>query len=288
MTVRNYEFAVLRVVPNVMRGERVNVGIAVFDADGNIGIHLDASKNRLCSFDPNLSAIKWDEWHTQVQQILASMPADSRSYWLAHGLHPVVADEKRGMFRADEESYEDNVQDLLRRLVSVPSREVRAQRRLSPQPAGLHAQWKGWFKAQHIMGKRLDDVANHQIVESYPVSADTNTFAEFAFKNGALHIMETLDLRHIDRLTQRQLNQAAFKSVVLDEAQELVRGGGRRIAVISATDYNAVRPAVRMVERMADDVIRMESTDDVSRLVRHIGRALHRTDQLDSTALIAQ
>lgn len=286
MTERNYEFTVLRIVPNAMRGERVNVGIAVFDADGTVSIKLDTNKNRLCSFDPNLSAINWDDWQAQARQTLAAIPAASRTYWLTHGLHPVVADEKRGVFRADRDSYEDRVDDLLRRLVATPAREVRAQRRVL-QRTGLHAQWKGWFKAQRIMGRGIEDMERNQIVESYPVSEETSTFAEFAFRNGALHIMETLDLRNIDHLTQRQLNTAAFKSIVLDEARPLVAGGGRRIAVISATDYDAVRPAIKMVERMADDVVMMESADDVARLVRQIGNALHRTDELDSARLLA-
>lgn len=285
MNQHNYRFTVLRAVPSLMRGERVNVGIAVFHPDGDVAVHVGITRNRSRSFDPRLGAIDWQVWQEQVHETLQELPLDSRKYWLMHGLSPIVADEEMGSFRVDGEmSYSDAVGDLLRRLVSVSVREHQPRLQVAQAPR-LKSQLKTWFKAQRIMGSSLDDLYNRRIVEAFPISDETDTVAEFAFMNGSVHVMETLDLRDISHLTQQQKNKAAFKSVVLHEARALPNVG-RRIAVVAATDYQTVRPVVRMVEHAADDMFHMESAEDVHRLVGYIGEALHQPSQLDARALV--
>ncbi|WP_250538673.1 MULTISPECIES: DUF3037 domain-containing protein [unclassified Caballeronia] len=283
-----YRFSVLRVIPNAMRGERINVGVAITHPNNRVTVHLGANTDRLKALDPNLTAIRWKTWQEQASDTLQSMPPEARKFWLMHGMRPVVSDEEEGCFRTSEhETFDEIVSDLLRRMVDLPERVIRATKTKQVHSARLHSQLKSWFKGRHIMGSNIDDMNRRCIVEDYPVSRETDTFAEFAFMNGAVHVIETLDLRNVEQLTQRQRNQAAFKSVVLDEARAVTGSSGRRIAVVSATNYEAVRPALRIVERTADDVISMESRQDVLRFANHISRSLHLPSELESESLLS-
>ncbi|KAF3999190.1 DUF3037 domain-containing protein [Glaciimonas immobilis] len=287
MKTTDYYFSVLRVVPNVMRGERVNVGLVVFHPGGHdVTIHLHIIKDRLRALDPNLSAIKWDAWAMQAKESLTAIPVENRVHFLQTAFSPITTDTQTGWFKAtSEEEVQDNIDGLLKRLVVSPQRVIRIENKGLPRTTKLQAELKNWFKAQKIMGKNMDDLSRSQIVSEYPVSLETDSYADFAFKNGALHVMETMDLRGVNYLSARLRNQAAFKSIVLDQAREVTQGGGQRIAVVSASDYSLVKPAIKMIERNADDVISMESQEDIDRLIRRLTEALHLTTQLSNPTL---
>ncbi|USE78867.1 DUF3037 domain-containing protein [Cupriavidus gilardii] len=283
MTQTDFKFSVLRVIPNAVRGERVNVGLSTVDPSSTVRIHLHVNRDRLRALDPNLTAIDWENWAEQAETLLNSLPESARTQWLCTGLAPVIADKEFGWFKASQDGYDTMVDQLLERLVLKP-RKVAERRKSGRQATHLQAQLRNWFKAEKIMGKSMDDLSRHRIVEEFPVSIETDSFADFAFKNGALHIMETLDLRHVDHLTARLRNQAAFKSVVLDQARDVV-GDGKCIAIVAATDYQAVKPALRMIERNADEVLSIDSPQDVERLATRLSEALHLPNLLVPPAL---
>lgn len=281
MNSSNHKFRVLRITPNLIRGERLNVGLLLMNPDGKCEVRLHIVRDRLAALDPNLTAISWESWAKHVMETINQLPQELVPAWLERGLNPVHADSHDGVFIASSAAeFEEQVQMLLERLVIRPTRQHRAPRSKGKQPTQLQAQFKNWFKGAQILGRSMEDISRHQIVQEYPVSLETDSFADFAFKNGALHILETLDLRGVDHLTARLRNQAAFKSIVLDQASAVTVGGGRRIAVVAATDYASVKPAIRLIERSADDLISMDSPNDVQRLVEHLTVSLHLSGQL--------
>jgi hypothetical protein len=283
MSTDNCHFSVLRLMPNSMRGERLNVGLVVFHPNQDVTVHLDVSQERLRSFDPNLAGINWDDWASQAVKILSDAPSDVRATLLKTAFGPITTDAELGWFRASNNvEVQDNVSSLLKRLVSRPVRLVKVGRTHSTRKTKLQTQLKNWFRVQKILGRSMNDLSNNQVVEEYPISIETDSFADFAFKNGALHIMETIDLRGVDHLTASLRNKAAFKSVVLDQAADVTGGGGQRIAIVAASNYAAIKPALKMIERNADDVVAVENHKDVDRLVRKLTEALHLTQMLPS------
>jgi len=138
----------------------------------------------------------------------------------------------------------------------------------------LTRQLKDWFKQAKVMGRNMDDLSHSRIVEQYPVSVESDVYADFAYKNGHLHVIETLDLRGADHMTPGLRNNAAFKSITLDMARDVV-GQGKRIGIVSASNYANVKSAVRLFERNADELYSLESTDDVQRLADFLASGLH-------------
>lgn len=136
---------------------------------------------------------------------------------------------------------------------------------------------RDWLRGAKAFSRKVDDIARGKVVANYPIDPAADLFADFAVLNGKLNAIETLDLRGVDRLTPSLRGDAAIKGITLDEARSRI--DGRRVVVLSATDYAVARPAIQMISRYADDVWDMHDPDARQQLAAFIAGALHR-DQL--------
>lgn len=80
-TARPFAYALLRVVPRVERGERINVGVALYCRQHDfleLRTHLDESRLHVLAPDLDLAAVR-----TQLQAIAAVVGGDPRAGALA-------------------------------------------------------------------------------------------------------------------------------------------------------------------------------------------------------------
>lgn len=277
MSTHTYPFAVLRVQPDPVRGESFNIGLVVF-VDGKVIASIDENSMRLRALDPDLAALPI--WATLQQDIegltngLASV--DTQHYLLKSMLAPVYADQKLGEITiGDGESIEDRIEQLMQRLIRRPQRTVHGSRSTRDgRESKLNLYLRDWFKRANIYSRKVTDISNHRVVSGYPIVANNDLYAEFALKNGVVHIIETLDFRGHEKVNATVHKEAALKSIVLDQARHTLDQGSKRIAVIAASDYSAMRPAIGIVTKYADDVIAMSSSQDKQRLADFIAMSL--------------
>lgn len=270
-------FTVLRVQPDRMRGESVNIGLVVFLPGGAVMARVEADMARLRALDANLPRLPiLQDLAQDIEARISALPTrDMQQLMLRDFYAPVRADEHLGSLEADTpEALEEHIEGMMNRLVRKPALTVRESAQRPRKPSKLDSQMKAWFKGAKLLGRHMDDLARHRIVESYPVAVDADAYADFAFKNGALHVIETLDLRGADHLTPGLRNTAAFKGVVLDMARDVV-GEGKRIGVVAAADYATMKGAVRLFERNADELFSLDSPADRQRLADLLARGLH-------------
>ena len=64
-----YYYVVLRLVPDAMRGELINIGIALFSKDGAARIITMATLNKLRAIDSSWDAKRLAEWSGNVQSL---------------------------------------------------------------------------------------------------------------------------------------------------------------------------------------------------------------------------
>lgn len=277
MSSQAYYFTVLRARPNPVRGESVNVGIAVLDPVG-VRLFLEPDIQRLKAFDRNLAALQWDDLRENAWLLFKHLDTiDSQHLALKTMIAPIYADERLGQFVADSAiEFDTQVTRLLDRLVRRPVRDTGIARAKRPSaPSKLNAQLRNWFKSAHIFSSNVADISKQRIVANFPVVATNDLYAEFALKNGVVHVIETLDLRGHDKVNAHVHKETAIKSIVLDQAGRALDKKSRRIAVVSASDYAAMRPAINIVNTYADDVITMASSQDKQRLADFIKMSLH-------------
>ena len=268
-------FTLLQIVPDQLRGEALNVGIVLHTETGP-DLRLRMLPNRLKALAPSYSRTNLEEWHQAWIATLQRFDrADQRWAWLKGAMAPLRLAETGGTISAESTSdLEAQVESLLERLV-MPPRSMVATVKPRMRRSGLNAQLTSWLRAQHLYSSKLQDLYTNRVVSGYPLSMAEELFAEFALKNGSIHVIETLDLRGHDSYTKSLRYEASHKALVLDLAQDELQKSSERIAVIAADDYATMKPAVSMLNRKASTVVSMDSASDRQWLADFVSKSLH-------------
>lgn len=272
-------FHVLQIVPDRVRGEVMNVGVALVTPQGP-DVRLRLLPSRLRALSPTLGrmdAQEWlDAWHAALARIDG---AELRWTWLRTAMAPLQVCEAVGTLHAENDAdLEMQVEAVLTRMV-MP---LKAERKLTtprPRRSRLNGQITAWLRQQQLYSRNMQDLTKNRVVSSYPLSLDEELFAEFALKNGVVHVMETLDLRGHDSYTKTLRNEASFKAMVLDLAEDSLPTS-QRIAVVAADNYGDMKPAFSLLNRKATHVVNMDSSQDRQWLADFVSEALHVTSLL--------
>lgn len=276
MTTSSFDYFVLRLTPDPLRGESLNVGVVAFPSNG-VRVIVRPDTRRIKALHPDLMGLNWETIETDIQTQLDNMAARNlQEFFIKTSLSPLSIESKPGSASiSDESNIDDTLNAIIQRLVDTPKRSVSPIRLASKKIASpLNSDLRRWFRNAKVFSSNVSDIVNHRVVPNYPVDIESSLFAAFALQNGSLHIMETLDFRGVTKLNKSHFGEAAMKSVILDQAKQLDHSG-KRIAVIAADDYGTVKSAVHMVRDYSDDVIEYASESDRQRLADFIAGALH-------------
>ena len=270
-------YLLLRAVPDDVRGEALNVGMVVL-AGSEVHVRVSAEGWRLKALHPNLGDLDLDQWAEDLQAELELLPSEDARIFMTGAMKGAIQapDAPCSLFIEGPDELTARVDELMSRLVALPARAFKAE----PTAPVIHrsklqSQLKAWFRTSRVYSSNVSDLSRGKIVPNYPILADGDLYADFALKNGAIHVIETMDLRGIERLNKALRGEAGFKSVLLDQARLVLSSDARRIAVVSADNYATVRPLIAMVERYTDDLIYMESPEDRQRLADFVSGCLH-------------
>lgn len=275
MTERTFDYLVLRAMPDAARFEFLNAGIVVFDG-ANTSVRVDSSKKRLPALHPDFGRINLSVWAAQIQDELRNHPAELQRTMLPMLCSPFTPDKALGQTIGIDAGTQADF--LFDRLVARQNATLSAPKTPTIRHTKLIRELRDWFKGSKVFSTKIEDLSNHRIIANYPVDPQADLYADFALMNGKLHIMETLDLRDIDRLTPTLRGDAAIKGITLDEAA--ARENANAIAIIAASDFGIARPAISMISRFAKDVYDLSTQSEQQRLADFVAASLHR-DSLD-------
>lgn len=254
---------------NVLRGEQINIGVAALTPWG-VRVVYDVDRARLRAIDPD-RATRHDNL-ADAQALVELLEKLQSTALREMYLQPLGT--RGSILAASEEEFERTLNDLLVRDVR-PLKVTTRKHREPPQSTRLERQLRVWFRAAKVFSPNADDITRGRVVQHFPISLDEQLFADFALQNGALHVIETLDLRKTERLSKSQRNEAGFKAMLLDQVRDMDPASDR-IAVFASDDYAMIRPALSMVAKYASDVIRFDDVQDRQRLADTLGRRLHK------------
>lgn len=219
-----FKYAVLMAIPDARRGERVNVGLVVF-----LSNHIDVRFSDLSKIRA-LAGGYWDDYAADVKRRLLERFASSKEAEEVIGqspaLDPVFHASELGWLSINApEEYEVRVKEILAALVNKPkSPTIRKSTRINTEIARQLRQYK-------ILARPDEEITSHKVVRDFLVSAEEELIADFALRNGAMHVAATLDFRkaHV------RLDEAALKAVVLDKANDKFANGVSLLGVYAAT-----------------------------------------------------
>lgn len=271
-----YDYTVLRLVPDASRGERLNIGIAVFRPNNMVDLWLTPHLNKVRALG---GAIDLDALRRLPENTLPVLnqlgDRALQQHFLENFLGIIQADPQLGKFvAANEKEYDARVKLVLDSLVTPMAIPAGVRSR-----SKLHRQLKDWFEGAKLLGTQPEDVYRNKIVTRYPISTADQLYAEFALKNGVFHVIETVDFRGIGHnLNSNKFREATMKAVVLDQASDALGADTRKYVVVAATDYRPVGGALNILGKYSHDVLHFESDEDMKYLVNRVAEATHRQE----------
>lgn len=271
------KFVILRAVSPFPRCEFINIGLVVFQATDRPIVRIEAPHARLLALDPNYPNLPvWIGAASEIERLLVGLtPEDSLHQLLSGYFDPIQCAAECGeLSYSGDGQLSERIESLLDRFVRRATIVVRPND-VQAKASKLNTEVRDWLKRSKLFSPHLEDIKNRRVVASYPVRAEAGLYAEFALKNGAVHVIETVDMRGHDRLTASVQKDAAIKSIVLDQAKANLSKSSRRLALVAASDYGAMKPAINMISGYASDVIVKDSESDLRRLVDFLAKSLH-------------
>jgi Protein of unknown function (DUF3037) len=243
MMAHIYEFAILTAVPDARRGERVNVGIIIFMPD-----RLDVRLSEV----GKLRALKEGRWEDHLTTVRTQLmrefsEGESAPQFLKRAamVEDVISFSEVSWFSIDrEEQFEERVNAILTSLVTRPRGEVK------PRVTQINSEIASTFRAAKVLATPTDTIeSDRKIFRNFTISQEEELRADFILKNGAFHVMVTLDLRRV----AVNVGQAALKAITLDKSTETLRGSVRKIAIYAApSGAQQFRPHVGILTDYAD------------------------------------
>lgn len=263
--VGRYITLACRSAPN--RTEHVNVGVLVLDADNRWRVHIASDLRKLRAFDPSTSEEAVRAWEAELPRLLQGCEGDfAQAARTLRAFGYAVANVEPGSFSYhDHDSYVARIADILRAQVAPPA----AARDKKREPASrLHHDLRESFKVRGWLGKRIDA---HEIVEHYPIGPLVE--AEFALRNGVLHVLQTVDLRGGESSTKKR--EVRAKALTLDMARD-VENDAMTYAVMAGADSALADDVQALLQRYSSRVWRWESRHDMDELIDTLGKATGR------------
>lgn len=247
-----FDFAVLRLVPDVARGESVNLGVVIF-RDGEIDVRLGEVLTRARTLFPELTDNDLDS-AVAILKRLGNVALSSRERHRALASVGAFALGDLGSFSVNDErpeSYQSQVEMLLATFVAAPrSTVLRAK-----GPSRLATEVRKVFRKEKVLATIGDvgAISEHKIVPEWPIPSRPSIRADLALRNSVMRVCELVDLDLVD---DGPPPPALFEGVVtLDVAQREVQAEQRVFA------YRAKGPAARIDEALA--IARMHASEVV-------------------------
>ncbi|PVE58086.1 hypothetical protein DC429_08280 [Arthrobacter sp. TPD3018] len=212
---RWHEFAVVQLATRALREEKLNIGVVV------IGDQIDVRPGR--NLD-KIKAISRAMTTASLREALDAIPeidtslrnvADSSADRLNRIANLTgLKFGSIGQFEAaSTEAYEVYLGHLINKLVE-PEPAVRQKKASSSR---LFSSFKNEMRHRRILARDGEDITSHRVVENWRVEEGLS--ADFALKNGHLHLIKTVDAFAETSPIRRVIQDIAVSSLVLEAAR---------------------------------------------------------------------
>lgn len=240
---RSSKFAVIRVTPDNIRNETVNVGIIVFRDGEPPEIHIpelrklsiltghlwtdvaDAFKRRLSEIGSS---------HKSVEEIAENISALTEDFCLG----------SPGIFSDEGSDSKIAIRRILDQYVVRP-KLARGEKR-----SRINREISNVFSRAGILGRRGETLDNKQVIARYPISREAQVTADFAYMPDELKVVATLDLRGKAGNHGRACEKGAIFYFARKEFGEQTRPFG--IFAVEPSNLERHRAEIEVLEGFAD------------------------------------
>jgi hypothetical protein len=264
----SYDYAIARLEANPSRGERLNLAIVVFDANG-LTVHAGRNLEKIRAISSALD-------RSVIEQALSNLPVldmnlregdslslDKRLAAL-NDLSAVILSEPGRFFATTADMYDSTIQRLVTQLVEP---EPAPPKKSKQKRSRLLTAVKTAFRTEKILARKGESLESHRVVLNEQLAEGLN--ADMLIINGAMHVVQTVDASHSER-ARGAIQDIGISALVFEQAR--IKYGPddtkpRLVYSASAQLENSIGPALHAAEHQGADLINWESRDDRTRFI---------------------
>jgi hypothetical protein len=254
---RSFKFAIARFTSGGSRDERLNVGIVVGHG-AEVDVRLAKNLGKLRAISTAIDANVVSELLQNMVDISSQDTADALSVLISENDGPIAFSEL-GEFVADTAAaYEERVSSILKALVEAEPSTPRSREKRSR----LLTSVKSVFRKERVLAQRGEDLLSHRVVPKYQV--DNGLVADFVLKNGAMHVVETVDATGDEAQVRKAVAEIGVAALVL-EASRMKFGQSTTTQLVYAASPALERiaePALLAAQHQGAKLINWESNAD--------------------------
>lgn len=189
--------------------------------------------------------------------------------------------EFEGVFSFDTENEFHRHVDAITResiaMVIAPDLDEKPARKLA-KPL-LRTQLRRHFAEMGILATAGDLSADHKVVQNYPISQKHGLKAEFALKNAAWHITETVDFEISAEGVRNKTFEAQAKCLVLRAAKDFFGPKTKRYIVVHGGQAEHAGNSIDLLSTVGD-LFMTECDEDMTSYLSMIAKAAGATQQI--------
>lgn len=224
-----YNYVVLRLAVDQMRGEIINVGLLLLGPQEPARAIMMATLNKLRAIDASWSSQRLSAWVDNIHTILDNYHTPT-SQVQALARFGFCEGDAVGMFTADTPA---ELSKHLTRIKAVyVSNKTKEETPKREKRTRLQTALRDQFKRMQVLGDTVDDLAAHLVVANVPVAGHPDLKADFVYKNGTYRITQTIDYHVALDSLHNKLMEACVKSTAAELAAQGYGSDTKRLAVL--------------------------------------------------------
>lgn len=266
-----YKYSIIRITPNPVRAESINVGFVITSPSGVADVRVLDSFSKIKAVTNDYSMDKLEALKVQLEKMLTNCLTIEQASEFFQGS---IVLSSVGTFTAiDTIEYENNVNNINKLYISP----IKSSKRTQVTQKRIITELKDEFERFGIMGKNVNEIHNHKVVQGYPLSEADGLYAELLLKNGVYHLTETLDFRSSN--LKQKMGDTAVKAITMNTAKSVWKEEVNTLLVYAAeaSQERTYAQQINLVNGYADKMFNLLSKSDMSTYFEHMMKAAGRS-----------
>lgn len=263
------KYGIIQLTPNPERHELVNVGLLIHSANG-WDIRLLADIGKLQHLSPNFPPTGMQSLEAMLRSYIGNLNSieEFKATFSKIG-GTCKLQEYIGQFGAEtEQQYSKEVAWLFDELVAPQAFKKSVTARSEVQ-SRLKTKLRKVFQTRDWIGKELSDIEHHKIVEKFPIAANQGLYAEFAMKNGVMHVTETVDFNVKESSKRAKEIEAQAKTLIISAAKKHLGNDTRTYVIVSGAHRLAAGSSINLLKDHNAEVF---SAEDPVEMAKYYGK----------------
>ena len=264
----SHSFAVMQFCAHSLRGERLNVGLAII-SDGKLDVRIPRRLEKLRAISAAVDLEYFRESLESLSLLDSHVAATTKfspqeRLAMLGELGPAAMSDCGHFTAHNKVAYEEAVERLLKTLVDPEPMQATVRKKRTKLSSSL----KRIFARERILARVGEGVGTHRIVSNVEIADGLS--ADFVLKNGSMHVIETVDASAESVTVRKLVADVAVAALVLEQARMSYgeeNTKSRLVYDLSATVEKAANSSLLVVENQGADLFNWSSDDDRRRLI---------------------